>query len=340
MNSIEQKISDFHKSVKDGINNSIIDTERDFELFKSVTLNLLQSCDSKESFEKSWSGDLQKQFPNGVWRKINGASVFINHGRVVAGLDKFNGMIDDFFAKKSEKKEGENKTSDSSLQRVKHAQFGEGNVLEQDDKTITIQFDTEGKKKLLKQFVKLETLSGEKIESNIEQSKEDKKEIKLIPKDNKKELSLEEQIDELKAGRTLTEIKEKDKKSYYKIQSLKDKIAQIKLEETGNVVTKEHLTEYKPLIIWALKNKADYKGYMNLKDSMQLVLDEVSNKKHYFKNEKDLKSTLVAISVLKGLENAEKNLRYAKGYSQTESTTGRRDLEDFTTHRLSALMNI
>lgn len=98
--SIEKDIQDFQKSVQNQINDSIIDTERDFELFKSVTINLLQSCDSKESFEKSWSGDLQKQFPDGVWRKINGASVFINNGRVVAGLDKFNGMIDDFFSKK------------------------------------------------------------------------------------------------------------------------------------------------------------------------------------------------------------------------------------------------
>ena len=104
---IEKDIQDFQKSIKNQINDSVINIERDFELFKSTTINLLHLCNDKESFEKSWSSDLQKQFPEGSWRTINGASVFINHGRVVAGLDKFNGMIDDFFAKKeSGEKEG------------------------------------------------------------------------------------------------------------------------------------------------------------------------------------------------------------------------------------------
>jgi hypothetical protein len=52
---------------------------------------------------KSWSSDLQKQFPNGGWRTINGAKVFINGGKVVAGLDNFNGMIDNFFKEKESK---------------------------------------------------------------------------------------------------------------------------------------------------------------------------------------------------------------------------------------------
>jgi hypothetical protein len=50
---------------------------------------------------KSWSTDLMQQFPNGSWKTINGAKVFVNGGKVVAGLNNFNGMIDEFFDKKT-----------------------------------------------------------------------------------------------------------------------------------------------------------------------------------------------------------------------------------------------
>lgn len=43
-------------------------------------------------------------------------------------------------------------------QKIKHASFGIGQVLDQDEKTITVLFETVGKKRLLKAFVKLETL--------------------------------------------------------------------------------------------------------------------------------------------------------------------------------------
>ena len=71
----------------------------------------LLSAKDKNEFEKSWSSDLQANFPDGVWRKINGASVFINNGKVIAGLGGFNGAIDKFFEDKKKEGKDSNKTS-------------------------------------------------------------------------------------------------------------------------------------------------------------------------------------------------------------------------------------
>ena len=57
---------------------------------------------------KSWSKQLESKFPNGGWKSINGASVFIDGGgKVVAGLDGFNKHIDKLHSKgDSGKKDG------------------------------------------------------------------------------------------------------------------------------------------------------------------------------------------------------------------------------------------
>jgi 8-oxo-dGTP pyrophosphatase MutT (NUDIX family)/predicted GNAT family acetyltransferase len=60
--------------------------------------------DEDDDIFKSWSSDLKNRFPNGDWRTINGAKVFINNGRVIAGLDGFNGMIDNYFKENKESK--------------------------------------------------------------------------------------------------------------------------------------------------------------------------------------------------------------------------------------------
>ncbi len=70
------------------------------EIFKNC---ILKSSNS-EDFYKSWSSDLKQKFPSGDWRTVNGAKVFINNGKVVAGLDGFNGEIDKFFKEKESKK--------------------------------------------------------------------------------------------------------------------------------------------------------------------------------------------------------------------------------------------
>lgn len=72
---------------------------------KSFKENLLSAVD-RDSFDKSWSSDLQSKFPGGGWRTVNGARVFINNGKVVAGLDGFNGEIDKFFEGKGKKESG------------------------------------------------------------------------------------------------------------------------------------------------------------------------------------------------------------------------------------------
>lgn len=72
---------------------------------KSFKENLLSAVD-RDSFDKSWSSDLQKRFPNGSWKTVNGARVFINNGKVIAGLDGFNGEIDKFFDGRRKKESG------------------------------------------------------------------------------------------------------------------------------------------------------------------------------------------------------------------------------------------
>lgn len=72
---------------------------RDLQIEKGFTPD-----ESLQAIEKSWSTDLQKRFPQGDWKTINGAKVFVNDGKVVAGLDGFNKEIDKFFD--SDKEEG------------------------------------------------------------------------------------------------------------------------------------------------------------------------------------------------------------------------------------------
>lgn len=81
----------------------------DISIFlKSFKENLIGAVD-RDSFDKSWSSDLQSKFPNGSWRTVNGARVFINNGKVVAGLDGFNGEIDKFFEGRGKKGESKDK---------------------------------------------------------------------------------------------------------------------------------------------------------------------------------------------------------------------------------------
>lgn len=83
-------------------NRPVVNTE---ELLKASIQESLEKSETKEEFEKAFSGDLQKRFPNGKWVTINGSHVFINGGKVIAGLGGFNKEIDKFF----EGKKGGNK---------------------------------------------------------------------------------------------------------------------------------------------------------------------------------------------------------------------------------------
>ena len=85
-------------------------------LIKSFYDNLSGSY-NRDLFEKSWSKDLQNRLPNGSWKTINGARVFVNDGKVVAGLGGFNKEIDKFFDGKKGKGGGE-KSGDKVKERT------------------------------------------------------------------------------------------------------------------------------------------------------------------------------------------------------------------------------
>lgn len=74
-------------------------------ILKASIQESLEKSGSKEEFEKAFSTDLQKRFPNGKWVTINGSHVFINGGKVIAGLGGFNKEIDKFFDGKKDKNE-------------------------------------------------------------------------------------------------------------------------------------------------------------------------------------------------------------------------------------------
>lgn len=107
MESWQDEIIKAQISQEIGVERSMENSDTSIFL-KSFEENLI-SCVDRDSFDKSWSSDLAKKFPEGGWRTINGASVFINNGKVIAGLDGFNKEIDTFFEQKGKKTEGKKK---------------------------------------------------------------------------------------------------------------------------------------------------------------------------------------------------------------------------------------
>lgn len=103
---------------------------------------------------------------------------------------------------------------------------------------------------------------------------------------------LETQISELKNGRTLKQLKSEDKKAYYKVQGLSEKLSLIKAAEKGNFITREMLTEYRKLIIWIMTKKGNYRGMLNLKDAMTRMLSLAEAKELIFKTERGIKSLI------------------------------------------------
>lgn len=217
-----------------------------------------------DRLEKGFGSDLQKRFPNGSWKTINGARVFVDGGKVVAGLEGFNGKIDSFFKEKKESKQ-------------------------------------------------------EKLKNDIQ--------------------NLEERISKIKDGKTLAQLKKDDIKSFYTVKGLSSKLSELKAEQKGNFVTKEHLTEYKNLIIWALKNKVNYRGNLNLKDAMTNILKKVESGEITFKTKKGIKKKILNLTVREGLENTEKNLRKNLGLPVTTNYSDNPVLRDFQQHRLNVLMD-
>lgn len=77
----------------------------ELEIVKSIWSDSLNKSEDKLELLKSFSSDLKSRFPNGAWRTINGSHVFINNGKVIAGLGGFNQEIDKFFKEKKTSKE-------------------------------------------------------------------------------------------------------------------------------------------------------------------------------------------------------------------------------------------
>ncbi len=150
--------------------------------------------------------------------------------------------------------------------------------------------------------------------------------------------NLEKEIKELKNGRTMKQIKLENRKLYYKIQSKSQKLSVLRAESKGNFLTKEHLSEFKGLIIWILKNKTNYRGYLNLVEAMKMMLDKVENENIVYISNKGIKSVIVRLAIGCGLTVTENNLRAANGISDLTNSYGNTLLEDFWQFRINALM--
>lgn len=150
--------------------------------------------------------------------------------------------------------------------------------------------------------------------------------------------NLEAKIKELKAGRTLATLKKEDRKAYYKVRSLSAKLSEEKAAAKGNFITKEHLTEYKGLIIWILKNKVDYRGFLNLKKAMTMILESVQNNDIVYITEKGIKSIVVNIAIGCGNQDVNDNFREFHGIEATANTFMNPLLEDLQQHQIGTKM--
>ena len=148
--------------------------------------------------------------------------------------------------------------------------------------------------------------------------------------------ALKNQIETLKAGRTLAQLKIEDKKTYYRVKEMASKLSQMKAATKAQFITKDHLTEFKGIIIWNLK-KCDYRGYLNLKTAMTILLNTVENQNIIFKTKAGIKGIVSNLALSAGLENVENNLRQANGFSITDNSYGNSVLENFMQHRLNVL---
>lgn len=103
-------------------------------------------------------------------------------------------------------------------------------------------------------------------------------------------------------------------------------------------ITKDHLVEYRNLIIWMLNRKANYRGYMNLAESMNEILDQVNSGKVTYKTTRGIKGVLCKLALSVGLSNSEKNLREKNGISIMAGTYDSPVIKDFQQFRINALM--
>lgn len=107
---------------------------------------------------------------------------------------------------------------------------------------------------------------------------------------------------------------------------------------TPKLVTVEDLKEYRNLIIWVLNRKANYRGYMNLSESMQEILNQVNAGKVTYKTKRGIKGVLCNLALSVGLTNSENNLRNQNGISVMAGYYDSPIISNFEQFRINALM--
>ena len=103
--------------------------ERNSRIEKAWGTQPSSASEDLNDIEKGFSSDLQKRFPNGGWRTINGAKVFVNGGKVVAGLGGFNKEIDKFFDDKKgggdKKQSPKGESKEYKFNKITHTRLDE-----------------------------------------------------------------------------------------------------------------------------------------------------------------------------------------------------------------------
>jgi len=87
-----------------------------------------------------------------------------------------------------------------------------------------------------------------------------------------------------------------------------------------------------------MKNKTNYRGYLNLKSAMTILLSEIESQNIVYKTKRGIKGIVSKMAISAGLTDVENNLKNANGIEITDNTYGNRILEDFSNFKLSALM--
>lgn len=220
-----------------------------------------------------------------------------------------------------------------------HKRFGKVKMLSKTSEKIEIELENGDTKNLLIRFAGLTDLKGKPIFKKVESAPKAKKTVgKVIPsKKIDSIVDITKEIERLKNGKTLAQLKKEDKKAYYKVQSLSSKRSDLKAFEKGNFITKDQVKEYEGLIIW-LFNKVNYKGLLDFKQARKEVDAIVQKERVIYKTTKSIKRIVSDIAKRAALDNIDKNLRDKHGFNVTTNTVGNSILEDFQSYKLDVLM--
>ena len=272
-------------------------------LIKSFYENLSGSYD-RDLFEKSWSSDLQKRFPNAEWRTINGAKVLLNNGKVVAGLDGFNGEIDKFFESKKGKESDNKKRSNANTSNLK-AMLKDGLV--DVDKTINAQgkiSDQQGNKikKLLQQAKMADKYPNDKSLQDIKEqynravsNKKEADELLNVAMDFKRQSKSEGKKETSKTDTSVKKETKQLKKQYDKLsETVKESLDEDELKTTETLKNLASKLDFDSLSSDTKDklNKLQEEVYVN----SDLAIEDDKNKLYEAKNIKEFLSAFHSIN--------------------------------------------